>query len=180
LDVDDGRRAWDLSISAGVRFDVGGSSSFELSAVVDSILSSLGATFSYAQALTEPFTIGAGLNILWRFETEDTLVQTVTGSFAHLAARQPLLADLTGEAGLSLPLVSFARGGEGWKILPLAELPAVHLAGEWNGWPASVIQGRITMQPVILDTTVFENPIGRINDSLLVIPTYSTFVRFAP
>ncbi len=180
LDTEEGRRSWDLSISAGIRVSVGGANSVELSAVVDSILSSLGATFTYHRAVSDPFTIGAGLNMLWRFETEETLVRTVVGSFAHACARPVVLPNLVGEMGLSFPLVSFTRQHEGWQILPLSELPAVHLAADWQGWTGTSIQARVTMQPVILDTTRFQNPIGRISDTLLVLPTYSTFVRFVP
>ena len=180
LDVVDGHRAWDLSLSLGVRAIVGPSSSVELSAVVDSILSSLGLTFAYHRTLSDPFTVGAGLNMLWRFETEETLVRTVIGSFAHASARGNLFTSIVGEAGLSFPLIAFARQVQGWDVLPLAELPALHLASEWTPTDETAVQGRVTLQPVIIDTTVFVQPIGRLSHNLLVLPTYSTFLRYDP
>ncbi len=180
LEAEDGRHAWDLSLSLGVSATVGTSSSVELVLVVDSLPSSLGATFLYYRDLADPFTVGAGLNVFWRFETEETLVRTVIGSFAHASARTDLFTDFVGEAGLSFPLITFARQIAGWEILPLTELPTIHLAGEWQGFASTAIQGRITLQPVIIDTTQFEDPIGRISDDLLVLPTYSAFLRFMP
>ena len=180
LETEDGRRSWGLSLSLGAGATVGASSSVEVVVLVDSAPSSLGMTFSYSQDLTGPFTVGAGLNMFWRFETEETIVRTVLGGFAHASARTALFADFAGEAGLSFPLVTFARQIGGWEILPLAELPALHLYGEWQGIPTAAIQGRLTLQPVIIDTTQFEDPIGRITDDLLVLPTYSAFFRYLP
>jgi hypothetical protein len=180
LEVEDGPRTWDLSLSLSVGAKVGTSSSVELVLVVDSGPSSLGATFSYYRHLTDPFTVGAGLNMFWRFETEETLVRTVISSFAHASARTNLFTDFVGEAGLSFPLMTFARQTTGWEILPLAELPAIHLAGEWQAFASAALQGRLTLQPVIIDTTQFEDPIGRISEDLLVLPTYSAFLRFMP
>ena len=180
LEAEDGQRSWGLSLSLGVGATVGPSSTVELVVLVDSAPSSLGATFSYSQTLSAPFTVGAGLNMFWRFETEETLVRTVFGSFAHASARMGSFADFLGEAGLSFPLISLARQFGSWEILPLAELPAIHLSGEWRGLTAVAIQGRLTLQPVIIDTTQFEDPIGRINDDLLVLPTYSALLRFMP
>jgi hypothetical protein len=180
LEAEDGQRSWGLSLSLGVSATVGASTSVELVMVVDSAPSSLGVTFSYYRRLADPFTIGAGLNMFWRFETEETLVRTVIGGFAQASARTELFTDFFGEAGLSFPLITFARQIQGWEILPLAELPALHLAGEWQGLASSGIQGRITLQPVVIDTTQFEDPIGRISDDLLVLPTCSAFLRFLP
>jgi hypothetical protein len=180
LKAEAGRRAWDLSLSLGASATVGTSSSVELVLVVDSAPSSLGATFSYYRDLTDPFTVGAGLNMFWRFETGETLVPTVISGFAHTSARTDLFADFAGEAGLSFPLITFAREIADWEILPLAELPTLHLAGEWQVFANAAIQGRVTLQPVIIDTTQFEDPIGRIGKNLLVLPTYSAFLRSVP
>jgi hypothetical protein len=180
LEVEAGRRAWDLSMSFGIAIDVGARSSIELVAVVDSILSSLGATFAYYRYLSEPFTVGAGLNMFWTFETAETLRRTVIGSFAHASARTGLFTGFTGEAGFTFPLVAFARRITEWEILPLAELPSLHLAGEWAWFTSGAIEGRLTLQPVIVDTTQFRDPIGRISDDLLILPTYSAFMRFLP
>ncbi len=180
LEAEDGKRSWGLSLSLGVGATVGASSSVEVVILVDSVPSSLGASFVYHRDLTDPFRVGAGLNMLWRFQTEETLVRTVIGGFAHASARTDLFADFIGEAGLSFPLITFARQIAGWEILPLAELPTIHLAGEWQGFAGSAIEGRFTLQPVIIDTTQFEDPIGRISDDLIVLPTYSAFLHFIP
>jgi hypothetical protein len=176
----DGQRPWDLSLSLGATAVVGTSSSVEITLVVDSIPSSLGVTFLYLRDVSSPFTVGAGLNMFWRFESETTLVRSVIGSFAHASARTSLLTDLTGEVGVSFPLITFARKINGWEILPLAELPAVHLITEWQGLPGAGVQGRVTLQPVVIDTTSLDDPVGRISDDLLVLPTYSVFLRFLP
>jgi len=180
LEAQDGQRAWGLSLSLGVDVRVGASSSVELLVVVDSAPSSLGSTLLYRRDLANPFSVGAGLNMFWMFERDQTLVRSVISSFAHATARTALFSDFAGEAGLSFPLIAFARQMTGWEILPLAELPAVHLAAEWRGFGDSALQGRLTLQPVIIDTTQFEDPIGRLTDDLLVLPTYSAFLRFVP
>jgi hypothetical protein len=176
----DGQRAWGLSLSFGATAVVGASSSVEITLVVDSIPSSLGATFLYLRDISSPFTVGAGLNVFWRFESEAMLVRSVIGGFAHASARTSLLADFTGEAGVSFPLITLAREINGWEILPLAELPAVHLITEWQGVASVAVQGRLTLQPVVADTTLLNDPVGRISDDLLVLPTYSVFLRILP
>jgi hypothetical protein len=180
LESEDGQRSWGLSLSLGFAVTVGTASSVEVLVFVDSAPSSLGATFLYHQDVTPPFTVGAGLNMFWRFETEETLVRTIISSFAHATARTELFTDFIGETGLSFPLITFARRIDGWDVLPLAELPGVHLAAEWQISPSAGFQGRATLQPVIVDTTVFEDPIGRISDNLLVLPTYSVLLRYLP
>jgi len=180
VEATDGRRAWGISLSLAVSAKVGPSSVLELDLLVDSIPSSLGATLLYRHALDTPFTVGAGLNVFWRFETERTLIQTVISSFAHASARGPLSRDIDGEAGLSFPLVTFARDGTEWDVLPLAELPAIHAAGVFNGFTGAAIEGRITLQPVVIDTVQFRDPIGRITDGLLILPTYSAFLHYLP
>ncbi len=180
LESKNGQRSWGLSLSLGAGATVGPSSYVEVVALVDSAPSSLGVTLSCSRDLTNPFTVGAGLNMFWQFETEETLVRTVIGGYAHASARTALFADFTGEAGLSFPLITFARQIGGWEILPLAELPAIHLYGEWHAFATAAVQGRLTLQPVIIDTTQFEDPIGRITDDLLVLPTYSVFLRYLP
>jgi len=180
VETEDGRRLWGLSMSLGVEAWTGALSRLELLAVVDSAPSSLGVTVSYHRDVTDPFTVGAGLNMFWTFQTEQTLVRTVIGSFAQASARTDLFADVVGEAGLSFPLITFARQAEQWEILPLAELPAVRLSGEWRGFASSGIQGRVTLQPVIVDTTQFVDPVGRISDDLLILPTYSAYLRYLP
>jgi len=180
LEAETGQRAWGLSLSFGVAVTVGASSSVELVAVVDSVPSSLGVTLSYNRYLSSPFTVGAGLNTFWSFQNEETLLRTVIGGFAHASARTDLFSGFAGEVGVSFPLVTFARRHTRWEILPLAELPALDLAGEWSGFEGSAIEGRVTLQPVIIDTTQFIDPVGRISDELLVLPTYSAFVRFLP
>lgn len=180
LEATDGVRSWGLSISLSADVFVGAESYVELTALVDSAPSSLGATVAYHRILSGPFTAGAGLNMFWSFENEATLVRTVIGSYAHAAAQAQFLPSFSGEIDLSFPLVSFARQLQGWEILPLAELPSAHLAAEWQPTNTAAIQGRLTLQPVIIDTTQFDDPIGRINDDLLVLPTYSAFLRYMP
>ena len=180
LEAVDGQRAWGLSLSIGAGILVGASSHVEVTVFVDSAPSSLGASFTYTLDLSDPFTVGGGLNMFWAFETEETLVRAVFGSFGQASARAELFTDFIGEAGLSLPLITFIRQIRGWEILPLAELPAVHVAGEWRGIDRGGFQGRMTLQPVIVDTTQFDNPIGRVSDELLILPTYSGFLRHLP
>lgn len=180
LEPEDGQRLWGLSLSLGARATVGASSSVEVLMLVDSAPSSLGTTLVYHRDLANPFTVGVGLNMFWRFATEETLLRTVISSFAHATASMNLLTGFVGEAGLSFPLITFARQIQGWEVLPLAELPAVHLATEWRGFPGAGLQGRVTLQPVIVDATTLVDPIGRITDNLVVLPTYSAFLRYLP
>jgi len=180
VDVVDGRRLWDLSLSLGVSVIVDDSSSVDMLVMVDSQPTSLGLSMRYCHGVTESFAAGFELDMFWAFESEERLVRTLIGSYAHAVLSGQLLSDVRGEFGTSFPLITFAHQPLGWEILPLAELPSIYLAGEWAIHDTAALQGRLTLQPVIVDTTVFEQPIGRIRDDLLVLPMYSMFLRYTP
>ena len=180
VDAGDGPRAWGLSLSFGVNATVGDASTVDMMVIVDSGPSSLGLTVRYCRRLTEPFVAGAGLSLFWAFETEDRPIQALFGVFAHAAVHGDIFNDLRGEAGTSLPLITLAHQPTGWDILPLAELPSIHVAGEWTIAEHGAVEARATFQPVIVDTSLFDRPIGRLTDELLVLPTYSAFLRYTP
>ncbi len=174
------RRVWDLSMSFGVTIDVDQSNEFEFLVIMDSSPTSLGTSISYRLSPTEPFVVGAGLTSLWAFDSDWKLVGPVIGSFVHATACGNISLDLHGAAGTSFPLVTLAPGTDGWEMLPLVELPSLFLSVEGTVADQLALQGRVTLQPVIVDTTQFEHPLGRITDDLLILPTFSTFVRFSP
>ena len=180
IDVEDGQRGWDLSVSLGVVAEVTARDSMEILAIVDSKPTTLGLSVRYCYDITEPVALGGGLNILWAFSDDETFVRTLIGSFAHGVVRGELLPQIWGELGGSLPLLTLAHVTSTWTLLPMTELPSLHVAGEWMLNQDAAWQGRITLQPVITDALQFEDPIGRIGDNLLIIPMYSTFLRYIP
>jgi len=180
IDAEDGQRAWDLSVSLGVVAEITMRDSMEILAIVDSRPTTLGLSVRYGYDITEPVELGGGLNILWAFSEDETFVRTLIGSFAHAAVRGELFPQIWGELGGSLPLLTLAHVTSTWTLLPMTELPSLHLAGEWVLNQDAAWQGRITLQPVITDALQFEDPIGRIGDNLLIIPMYSTFLRYIP
>jgi hypothetical protein len=38
----------------------------------------------------------------------------------------------------------------------------------------------LTLQPVLVDATAFTDPIGRLTDNILVLPTISAYQRYFP
>jgi len=180
VDTEGGRRPWDLSLSFGVIARLDQSNEIEFLVIMDSSPTSLGTSISYCLSPAEPFVVGAGLNALWAFDSDWKLVGPVIGAFVHAAASGNISPDLHGAAGTSFPLVTLAPGTDGWEMLPLVELPSLFLSAEGTVADQLALQGRVTLQPVIVDTTQFEQPLGRITDDLLILPTFSTFVRFSP
>ena len=178
--VVDGHRTWDLSVSLGVVAEITSRDSMEILAIVDSRPTTLGLSVRYFYDITEPVELGGGLNILWAFSEDEMFVRTLIGSFAHAAVHGELFPQIWGELAGSLPLLTLAHVTGTWTLLPMTELPSLHLAGEWVLNQDAAWQGRITLQPVIADVLQFEDPIGRIGDNLLIIPMYSTFLRYIP
>lgn len=180
IDASDGRRTWDLSVSFGVVAEVSAKDFMEVLAIIDSQPTTLGLSIGYHYNITDPVTLGGGLNIFWAFSDDEKFVRTLIGSFAHGVLRGELMAPIGGEVGTSLPLLTLARLEDGWTLLPMTELPSLHVAAEWAINAGAAWQGRLTLQPVITDVDQFADPIGRITDNLLILPTYSTFLRYTP
>ena len=180
IDVADGRRAWDLSVSIGVVAEVTNRDFIEVLAIIDSQPTTLGLSVRYAYNITDPVALGGGLNIFWAFAEDEKFVRTLIGTFAQGVLRGELFAPIWGEVGTSLPLLTLAQLEGGWTFLPMTELPSLHVAAEWLINAQAAWQGRLTLQPVVIDVSQFADPIGRITDNLLILPTYSTFLRYIP
>jgi len=180
IDTQDGQRTWDLSISFGAAAEVTGKDAFEFLAIIDSQPTTLGLTVRYCYNISDPFELGAGLNMFWAFVEEGRFIRTLIGSFAHANVQGMLLNPILGELGVSLPLLTLAHLRDGWTFLPMTELPSLHFAGDWDFGVGGTWQARVTLQPVIVDALQFTDPIGRISDNLLILPTYSTFLRYVP
>ena len=177
VEMEGDRRAWDLSLSLGATARLDQSNEIEFLVIMDSSPTSLGTSISYRLSPAEPFVVGAGLTSLWAFDSDWALIGPIIGSFVHGVARGNVSPSVWGEAGTSLPLVTLARGTDGWEMIPLVELPSLSLSVESAVADQLALRGRVTLQPVIVDTTQFEHPLGRITDDLLILPTFSTFVR---
>ncbi|MDD4904233.1 MAG: hypothetical protein PHX77_07030, partial [Candidatus Bipolaricaulis sp.] len=91
-----------------------------------------------------------------------------------------LLPSLRGDLGISLPVVTIAHSGTAWRIMPLASLPALAAGLTLVPTSSAELEARLTLQPVIVDTTAFDDPIGRLTDDLLVLPTGSIYLRYFP
>jgi hypothetical protein len=74
--------------------------------------------------------------------------------------------------------VTFAERAGGWELLPLSELPTLYGAVDARIASAAGVQARVTLQPVITDTTALQNPIWPVSDNLLVLPMSSVFLRY--
>jgi len=178
LERAEGSRLLDVSLSLGATLGLDSESSIDLMAIVDSGPSSLGTSAQFNHRITDPLNAGFGFSVLWLFSQDAKLQWPILSAFAHAAARARFSPEFWAEAAISFPLVTLANPQDGWKLLPLSELPALQLAVDLRLAEQASLQAQATFLPVIADTTVLENPIGRISDDLLVIPTGSIFLRY--
>ena len=171
-------RPWDAVFSLSAVADLNGRGNLEMMVITDSGLTGLGTGVTYRRSLTDPFGVGAGMLVLWQFE--EKLLHPIIGTFALAGVGDELRNGLAGRAELSFPLLTLARQFGGWEILPLAELPTIILQGNLDLGNRGGVEARVTLQPVIVDTSMLTNPTGVITDDLLIVPTLSGFVRYLP
>ena len=174
----EGRRLLDVTLSFGAAIQLDSENSIELMAMVDSGVTSLGTSVQFNQRVTDPLKAGFGATILWPFSGAFELQWPILGAYAHASARTYFYPELWAEASVSFPLLTLAYQVDGWKLLPLSELPALQLAAGVRLADQASLQPQLTFQPVITDTTVLENPIGRISDDLLILPMGTIFLRY--
>jgi len=174
----EGRRVWDITLSFGATLELDPENSIDLMAMIDSGPSSLGTSAQFNHRITDPLKAGFGFTVLWPFSENFALQWPILGTFAHAVARTYFYPEFWAEASLSFPLLTLANHVNGWKLLPLSELPTLYLAADIQLVSEASLQTRVTFQPVITDTTVLENPIGRISDDLLVLPMGSIFLSY--
>ncbi len=180
LEAADGHRTWDLSLSFSATLQLTAGNTLEFLAMVDSKPSTLGTSLTYCHRITSVLTAGGGMTVLWPFSADDRLLKPIIGSFAHGAVRGAMATNVIGEASVSFPLITIVHRYDGWDVVPLAELPTLTVAAEYRLAESAGLQERITLQPVITDTTQLVHPVGRISDELLVLPMFSTFLRYLP
>lgn len=174
------RRTWDVSLSVSAVIHLDASQDIECTVMVDSGPTTLGTTVEYRYAVTPRFDVGGGLTVLWPFDANERLLAPFVESFAHGTANVPLADIATGSAGASFPVVTIAKTSEGWQVIPLSALPALSVSVSANVVTKANAEARLTLQPVIVDTTAFDHPIGRLTDNLLILPTYSGYVGYLP
>lgn len=174
----EGRRVLDMTMSFGGTLRLDSESTIDLMAITDSGLSSFGVSAQFVHQITDPLKAGFGVTVLWPFSQEFKLEWPILGTYAHASARTYFYPEFWAEMAASFPLLTLANQADGWKLLPLSELPTVHLAADVKLLDAVSLQPRLTFQPVITDTTVLEQPLGRISDDLLIIPMGSIFLRY--
>ncbi|MCK5586468.1 hypothetical protein KAJ02_10395, partial [Candidatus Bipolaricaulota bacterium] len=136
-----------------------------------------GTSAQFNHRITEPLKAGFGFTVLWPLSEEFKLQWPILGTFAHAVTRTYFYPEFWAEASISFPLLTLANQLDGWKLLPLSELPTLSLAADIQLVDHASLQPRVTFQPVIADTTVLRNPIGRISDDLLILPMGSIFLR---
>jgi hypothetical protein len=173
-------RSWDMSLSLGIGLTLDASNRFEIFALTDSRLTSLGFTAAYFGGISDRFTAGVGLTALWPLGEGQRLLRPVIEAFAHGSTEFDLGPIFRGSVGFSFSFAAVAHRLEGWEMIALAELPSLALRGDVDLEEDNVFRGQLTLQPVVTDTTSLERPIGRVNDNLLVLPTVSGFLRFLP
>ena len=174
----EGRRVFDLALSFGGTIRLDSENTIDLIAMVDSAPSSLGTSAQFNHQITDPLKAGFGFTVLWPFSQDLKLQLPILGTYACASVRTYFYPVLWAETAASFPLLTLANQLDGWKLLPLSELPTVHLAADVKLADHASIQPRLTFQPVITDTTVLDHPLGRGSDDLLIIPMGSVFLRY--
>ncbi|MDD5264134.1 MAG: hypothetical protein PHU43_04765 [Candidatus Bipolaricaulis sp.] len=180
IDRVEGRRAWDLSLSLSGVAVLGTSDSVECTVVVDSGPTTLGTIAEYRHDATSRFSAGVGVAILWPFSQDERLLAPIIESFAHAAVHGVIVDPLSGELSFSFPAVTIANPGDGWKLVPFSGLPALSASVIVAPISSAGFEAHLTLQPVLVDTTVFTDPIGRLTDDLLLLPTVSGYLHYFP
>ncbi len=180
IDRVEGQRTWDLSLSLSGITQLGTSDSIECTVVVDSTPTTLGTIVEYSHDVTGQFSAGVEVTILWPFSRDQKLLAPVVESFAHAAIHGAIVWPLSGELGMSFPAVTIADPGDGWRIMPFSGLPALSASLTVAPISSGEFEAHLTLQPVVVDTAAFTDPIGRLTDNLLVLPTVSGYLRFFP
>ena len=175
----EGKRLLDLTLSFGATLRLDSENSIELMAMIDSGLSSLGTSAQFNHQITNPLKAGLGFTVLWPFSEELELRWPILGTYAHASGRVAFYPAFWAETAVSFQLLTLANQLDGWKLLPLSELPTLSLAAGIRLADQAILQPRFTFQPVITDTTVLVNPIGRISDDLLILPMGSIFLQYS-
>ena len=173
-------RPWDVSFSFGLGITFEDESNLEIHVVTDSHVTSLGLWGHFQARVTDNLGIGAGGTILWPVANQETFMQPVIETYARAEAiwrPDPLTR---GSADLSFPILTLADRGDHWEIVPLASLPSLSVGGATQFADDAALEGRLTVQPILIDTTTLTRPIGRISDQLLILPTASTGLRYMP
>ncbi len=173
-----GARHVDVSFSFGGTLILDSANRIEFMAMLDSTPTSLGTSVQYDHQVTDPLAAGGGFTVMWPFSADLHLQWPILSLYAHAEARTYFYPEFWAESGISFPLVTLANEVDGWKLLPLSELPTLYVAADARIANEASIQPRVTFQPVITDTTVLQNPIGRVSDDLLVLPMGSLFLRY--
>jgi len=174
----EGRRVLDLTLSFGGTLRLDSENSIDLIAIIDSGPTSLGTSTQFNHRITDPLKAGFGFTVLWPFTEGRKLQWPILGTYAHASARTYFYPEFWAEAAVSFPLLTLANQLDGWKLLPLSELPTIYLAADVRLVDTASLQPRLTFQPVITDTTVLERPLGRISDDLLILTMGSIFLRY--
>jgi hypothetical protein len=180
IEEKEGRREWDLSMSLKVTLDFTAADSLEITAIMDSIPSALGATVAYQRDVTDHVKLGAGVTVLWPITGDEELRTPLFESFARAATYDDVGGGLAVEASASLPFLTVAKMTDRWTLIPLAELPSLGLAGDIRLADHGSLRLLLTLQPVIMDTTALVEPFGRVTDDLLVLPMLSAFTVYIP
>jgi len=180
VEAGDEGRHWDVSLAVGFGLTLDEIHAFEIHVLTDSQLTSLGTTVLYRGTITQRLQAGLGLTVLWPFDEQERLLKPVIEAYAHARTHALLGPIFRGELSTSLPLLTLAPQVEGWDIAPLADMPSLSAAAEVDLSDDAVFQGKLTLQPIIVDTTQLVRPIGRVSDNLLVLPLASGILRYMP
>jgi len=180
VEASDEGRNWDMSLSMGMGLILDEANRFEIHALTDSHLTSLGFTALYFGQVTDRFEAGIGLTILWPLGEGQVLLRPLLEAFAHGEAEYGIGPIVRGQIGFSFPLIAVAHRLEGWDVIALADLPSLSLGADMDLVDDTVFRSALTFQPVVTDTTQLERPIGRISENLLILPTVSSYLRFLP
>ncbi len=174
----DGRRLLDLTLSIGGTLELDSENSIELMAMIDSGPTSIGTSAQFDHRVTDRLTSGFGFTILWPFSEDLGMQWPILGTYAHAAGKTYFYPELWVEAAVSFPLLTLVNQVDQWKLLPVAELPSLHVAADVRLVDQASLQPRITFQPVIADTTALNDPFGRVSDDLLILSMGSVFLRY--
>lgn len=171
--------SWSVAFAFGAGWRVAEGSLLEVSLASDAELRTPSATVLFRQALEEPFRLGVGTAVHWFPGREN--YGPVVAVLMSAGVETPGGSAVTAGAETYFSPLTFSLDSGGWSASLVAGLiPAFSVYGEIEAADHARAGARLTLQPLMLDTTQFARPVGRITDHLLLVPTFSGNLQYLP
>jgi len=168
-------RPWHVGFSTSLALNVSPEDQVVIVLSSDVHLASPSITARYCRTIAGQFTAGGGLTVTL-FPQSDGVGPRIdlfaSGSAFHAATR------LRTEAEAILPILFIWHDAAGWTTQAALALPSLTLSGAARLADQAWVGGRLSLRPMLMDTTVLENPVGRITSNLLLLPGFSGFLIY--